>query len=115
MSNDRYIVSNQIRCNNCGDEIYSTHVHDFRRCTCGAVFVDGGQDYFRRGGQLAAVQDMSITIDKEALKAILPTVKEAMESRRNELGVTLAVLRAIRDVDLVPDISHGFTHWDKKG
>jgi hypothetical protein len=43
------IVRNSVRCNDCGDEIESTHRHDFVKCSCGNVFVDGGRDYLRRG------------------------------------------------------------------
>lgn len=45
----RKIKRNAIRCNHCGDEIESVHVHDFRWCSCGSVFVDGGREYLRRG------------------------------------------------------------------
>lgn len=39
-----------LRCDKCGDIIYSTDRHDFKRCKCGGCFVDGGRDYFRYGG-----------------------------------------------------------------
>lgn len=42
------IKRNAIRCTRCGDVIESTHRHDFRRCSCGAVAVDGGHDYLKR-------------------------------------------------------------------
>jgi DNA-directed RNA polymerase subunit N (RpoN/RPB10) len=42
------IHRNAVRCKLCGDEIESTHRHDFRWCSCGAVGVDGGRDYLRR-------------------------------------------------------------------
>lgn len=38
-----------LKCLKCGDVIFSKHRHDFRRCKCGACFVDGGDDYFRYG------------------------------------------------------------------
>ena len=41
------IIKNAIRCNICGDEIESTHRHDFVTCKCGAYSVDGGHDYLR--------------------------------------------------------------------
>ena len=41
-------VKNQIKCKQCGDVIESTHVHDYKRCSCGAVAVDGGKEYMRR-------------------------------------------------------------------
>jgi len=42
------IIKNAIRCNLCGDEIESRHVHDFVRCSCKACAVDGGHEYLRR-------------------------------------------------------------------
>lgn len=43
------IIRNRIRCTHCGDIIESETVHDFKYCSCGTVFVDGGHDYLRRG------------------------------------------------------------------
>lgn len=40
-----------VRCPGCGYCIYSMHRHDFRRCPCGKVFVDGGDDYLRYGAE----------------------------------------------------------------
>ena len=42
------IIRNAIRCNVCGEEIESRHVHDFVTCRCGACSVDGGREYLRR-------------------------------------------------------------------
>jgi hypothetical protein len=39
------ILRNSIKCNHCNDEIESKHRHDFVRCKCGKVAVDGGLDY----------------------------------------------------------------------
>ena len=33
-----------IKCNNCGDIVYSRARHDFRWCSCHSCAVDGGQD-----------------------------------------------------------------------
>jgi hypothetical protein len=41
---------NKIQCRKCKDIIESVHRHDFKFCKCGSVFVDGGKDYIRRGG-----------------------------------------------------------------
>ena len=43
------LVRNAAKCLKCGDVIESRTVHDFRRCSCGAVFVDGGLAYTRHG------------------------------------------------------------------
>lgn len=37
------------KCAACGDVITSRHTHDFRKCKCGAIFVDGGDAYTRLG------------------------------------------------------------------
>lgn len=44
----REILKNIIQCNNCGDVIESTYRHDYVKCSCGRVAVDGGRDYLRR-------------------------------------------------------------------
>lgn len=45
----KQITRNAARCLGCGDEIESKHVYDFQQCSCGALFVDGGHEYIRRG------------------------------------------------------------------
>ena len=45
----RKIKRNIIKCNHCGKVIESKYCHDYQECDCGAVFVDGGHDYLRRG------------------------------------------------------------------
>lgn len=44
------MIRNIAKCKKCGDIIESKHRHDFVLCSCGAIFVDGGHDYIRRGG-----------------------------------------------------------------
>ncbi len=43
------ILHNRAKCKKCGDVIESMYRHDFVRCKCGAIFVDGGHEYFRAG------------------------------------------------------------------
>lgn len=43
------LVRNAARCDECGDVLESVDVHDFKQCTCGNIFVDGGLEYVRRG------------------------------------------------------------------
>jgi hypothetical protein len=54
------IVRNSIKCKLCGDEIESTHVHDFKYCACKSVAVDGGKDYRRRLGNKDNYEETSI-------------------------------------------------------
>lgn len=56
---DYKILKNVAMCRKCGDIIESKHVHDFVRCKCGAIAVDGGKDYLRRIGNLEDIEDLS--------------------------------------------------------
>lgn len=51
---------NRLRCRKCGEIIESKHRHDFVWCKCESVFVDGGNDYIRVGGNL---EDMEFIED----------------------------------------------------
>jgi len=42
---------NKARCKKCGDIIESKHVHDYVTCKCGAISVDGGNDYWKAGAK----------------------------------------------------------------
>ena len=37
----------KLKCRKCGDIIESMSHYDFKKCSCGACAVDGGDDYFR--------------------------------------------------------------------
>lgn len=41
------IVKNKIKCKKCGDIIESITVHDYKKCKCGAIAVDGGTEYLK--------------------------------------------------------------------
>lgn len=47
----RVLKENKAQCLSCGDIIVSKSVHDFVRCSCKKLFVDGGLEYARRGYQ----------------------------------------------------------------
>lgn len=51
------LVRNALQCKHCGDVIESKSVHDFKMCSCGACFVDGGLDYCRRGFKTSPEDD----------------------------------------------------------
>lgn len=44
-------MRNIAQCRLCKDIIESKHRHDFVSCKCGAIFIDGGQDYQRCGAK----------------------------------------------------------------
>ena len=58
------IKRNAAKCAKCGDIIESKTRHDFVKCSCGAIFVDGGHDYIRRGGN---PEDFDKEFDKEIM------------------------------------------------
>ena len=41
------MIVNAIQCPTCLDVIFSRAQHDFHRCSCGEVAIDGGFDYVR--------------------------------------------------------------------
>ena len=53
------LVRNAARCKLCGDVVESRYRHDFVMCSCEAMFVDGGLDYIRIGGNLDELEDLS--------------------------------------------------------
>lgn len=59
------ILTNKAQCLNCGDIVESTHRHDFSRCKCGAVAVDGGRDYLKRSGEWELMKDLSTYAEYE--------------------------------------------------
>ena len=92
-----HIVSNQVRCLSCGDDIFSVHVHDFVQCSCGKVAVDGGNEYIRRVGHRGMYEEKSIVLPNELVEDIQNQMTWGLETGRNSLGLTYAALRAIRD------------------
>lgn len=81
------IISNKIKCKKCGDIIESTHVHDFKLCSCGAVGVDGGHEYLRRQGKPDDWEELSETTDL--------TLEEL--KRRQSVDKALAILLTATD------------------
>jgi len=43
-------MGRKLRCLKCKDVVESKSVHDFQGCKCGAIFIDGGNEYTRIGG-----------------------------------------------------------------
>ena len=58
---------NKLMCKLCGDVIESKTRHDFVWRKCKSIFVDGGKDYFRRGGDARNMIDLSVYAD-DAIK-----------------------------------------------
>lgn len=65
------IIVNKAKCKKCGDIIESKEVNDFKRCTCGSIAIDGGQEYIKRVGNKDDIIELAKfknTIKKEVKK-----------------------------------------------
>ncbi len=110
----KVLIQNELKCKNCGDIVHSAYRHDFKYCKCGSVAVDGGTDYIRRVGNVEDIVERSMHMDEDALEDCKDAIRWAFEyfanerreddTGRNELGVTLAVIRTLRQHGLL-DIS----------
>lgn len=96
---NKKIVQNSIICNSCKEEIYSASVHDFRYCSCEKVAVDGGMEYLRRIG--IDYTDTSFYMEEKTIEDIKNAVKWGKDTGRNDLGIALAVFRALRKNGLI--------------
>lgn len=56
---DYVITKNAAQCLKCGDIVESKYRHHFAECKCGSMFVDGGKDYCRWGGDPIHVKNLS--------------------------------------------------------
>lgn len=98
------IVQNAVICNKCDEFIVSKNRHDFVECACGNIFVDGGQEYLRRGGPGLTDRsyiDMSWSIEDEIYRECADAAQEAMDTGRNKYGIANAVMRKLREADRV--------------
>ena len=91
------IVQNAVLCLSCGDKIVSKHRHDFVTCTCGAVSVDGGQEYLRRVGDFGNAMDISWSLPDDVYKECAEAAQNAMDTGRNKFGIANAVMRTLRE------------------
>ena len=91
------IVQNAAACLACGDFIVSKHRHDFVTCTCGAVSVDGGQEYLRRVGDFGNAVDLSWSLPDDVYKKCAEAAQNAADTGRNKFGIANAVMRTLRE------------------
>lgn len=58
------IKVNKIKCKKCGNIIEFKTTNDLKRCSCGAVAVDGGKEYLKRLGNEKDYEELSIKVKK---------------------------------------------------
>lgn len=60
------ILINRVRCLHCKKMITSRNRHDFQKCSCGMVAVDGGSWYIRRiGTEGVDYKELSVWYDDD--------------------------------------------------
>lgn len=95
------IIENVVTCMACGDRIVSKHRHDFVTCTCGAVSVDGGQEYLRRVGDFGNALDHSWSLPDDVYEACAQAAQDAADTGRNRYGIANAVMRKLREHECI--------------
>ena len=75
-----------IHCLGCDDIVYSRAQHDFRECSCGCVYVDGGFNYFKYGA-LPGAEFNAIEVD---IDVTLETLYEDWNKMTDSYGVVQA-------------------------
>lgn len=95
------IVQNAVICKKCNDFIVSKTVHNYVTCSCGAVAVDGGQEYLRRVGDFVNALDMSWSLPDKLYSDCAEAVQQAMDTDRNKFGIANAVMRTLREAGRV--------------
>lgn len=83
---------NRVLCKLCLDIIESKHCHDYVTCSCEAVSVDGGKDYFKRTGNPENMVELTFP---ENLIYVTPSIKEpnketlkSFSDYENKIGLT---------------------------
>ena len=70
-----------VTCSRCGDTIFSRARDDCRYCSCGAIFIDGGFDDIKVGGDLdCKIEELEINATKQELY-------EDWNSHRDKFGL----------------------------
>jgi hypothetical protein len=79
-------VRHAIYCNTCLETIESTHIHDFKMCSCGAVGIDGGlSDGNRILGDPSDIQIRSMycaMVDKKSIWLPLFVIEEYYQNNK---------------------------------
>ena len=85
------IIRNSVHCNSCGEDIESTHVHDFKWCSCKSIAVDGGKEYLKRVGNSECYTDTSITVEKPNVVPIRKVLAEPKKEDKRQAVLNIAV------------------------
>jgi hypothetical protein len=69
-------------------------------CECGAIGVDGGQEYLRRIGNHTDMEDTSIVMYKDDYDKLIGVADWCKETHRTSAGYVCAIVRTLRDIGM---------------
>jgi len=75
-----------VHCLGCDDVVYSRAQHDFRKCSCGCVFVEGGREYFKYG----TIPNAEFKVVKVDIGVTLDTLYEDWNNMTDGYGIMRA-------------------------
>jgi hypothetical protein len=75
-----------VHCLGCDDVVYSRAQHDFRECSCGCIFVDGGLSYFKHGSLPGA--------EFKIMEVDINTTLKALYEDWNKMTDSYGIMRA---------------------
>ena len=102
----------KIKCLKCNDIIQSMYRHNFKRCKCGAVAVDGGSDYLRTLGN---IEDLAEQQENGVFKSYTEMMAELKEDREGVSDWDDTLMDGLSDWEAWEDEPVGFIgEWDPK-
>lgn len=85
-----------IKCPQCKDVIYSRTRHDEHKCSCGNIFVDGGQGYLRYGYTYNADKSVKNCGTPEIVHLNLKATKEQLYEDWNKHLDIYGIIKGIK-------------------
>ena len=77
-------MANILRCKKCGDIITSRHTHDMNWCKCGAIAIDGGDDYCKITGN---PEDVEVFVSQEIFDKVLNNKVDEIQDLKKTLSI----------------------------
>lgn len=74
------------RCKKCGDLIWSSDVHDMVWCKCGAIAIDGGEDYCKVSGNLEDMESIKPIDALNQLKDLVARLSTEIEHANEKIA-----------------------------
>lgn len=62
------IIENKVQCRLCGSVLISRSRRDLQVCKCGAILIEGGLEYLRKGGKKENIIELSTFTEDEEEK-----------------------------------------------